>query len=62
LSNFEQVGSAWRMPMEHPLVRCSDEARWNALLASERDDIIRDQGPWVAGLDRRVQHQATHNR
>jgi hypothetical protein len=48
--------------MEHPLVRCSDEARWNALLASERDDIIRDQGPWVAGLDRRVQHQATHNR
>jgi hypothetical protein len=46
--------------MQYLLMCCFDEGRWNALPASERDDIMRDYGQWMAELDRRGQHLATH--
>ena len=45
--------------MQYMLMCCIEEKRWHALPDTERDEVMRDYGKWIAGLERAGRHRAT---
>lgn len=45
--------------MRYLLLCCFEETRWLAIPESQRDQIMRDYGEWIRGLDASGQHVAS---